>query len=146
MAEGSEKQEMSVYAFSATGPSPLDAQRAWTADVIVEQLEGECVADREFVERGAVAHVAPMEEHVATGRQPDEPVALADEERHDAARARHATAFRRRRRRHLASRRRLSDGAARVLAHVLTSAVPTADDVTGHHRNRRRARLWDGLR
>jgi hypothetical protein len=47
--------------------------------VVLEQLECDAVADREFTERRALAHVAPVEKDLATARQPDEGVASADQ-------------------------------------------------------------------
>ena len=83
MAEA-QKSETSVYALSAASP-PFDTQRAWAADLVLEQLECHRVANRKGIERRAFVDVAAVEKHLAAVRQPDEPVALADEQRDDAS-------------------------------------------------------------
>ena len=148
MAEGSEKQEQSVYALSATGPSRFDLQGTRTADAVLEQLECHRVSNGEFIEGRAVTHVASVKKNIATVRQADEPVALADEQRDDSTGSGRAAAFRGTLRRVLASRRRSSDSAPRVLAHVVTSGVPTVADANRHRNRRHRHRVLpsDGLR
>ena len=137
-------QKSSVSVDSATWP-PCNLDRTRAADLVVEKIEPHVVANGEVIERKALAHVAPVEEDFPIVRQPDEPVALADEQRHDSARFRCALPFRRPAPGDLASRRRLSDGASSARAHA-TSGAP-ADDATGHRRNRRRcAPLLDGPR
>jgi len=145
MAEGSEKQETSVYVDSTTGSPPFDSQRPGTAHLVLEQFEGHGVSDRKIIERGALAHVAAMEKDFAIVRQADEPVALADEQADNPPRARRPTVLVRSGGPGLASRRHLSDGASRVLAHVATSAVPNVD---AENRRRRTRRYWfsDGPR
>lgn len=62
-------------------------------------------------------------------------------------RAQSAAAFRRSPGRDLASRRRLSDSASRVLAYLVTSGVPTVAAANARHRNRHHClRPSDGLR
>ena len=119
---------------SATGPAELHEQRAWTADVILEQLERDALSDGERIEGEAVTDVAAVEEHRAAIRQPDEAVALADQQRDDSTRARRAAALVGSTRRVLASRRCRRDSASSVLAHVATSAVPTAGAENGRRR------------
>src|SRR5215831_10276392 len=67
-------------------PAPFDPQRASAADGILHQLENHGVPDREIVERYTVFEVAPMEVDLAAVRETDEPVALSDQQPHDAAR------------------------------------------------------------
>jgi hypothetical protein len=119
MAEGSEKQTASIRdtCLSASGGSAFDLHRAGTADVVLEQLEDDRVANPECVERGALTQVAAVEEDVAAVREPDVAMPLANQERDDPARARPATAFHGSAHRTFASRRCLPDSASRVLAH-----------------------------
>ena len=57
---------------------PLESQRSWTADVVLEELECHRVAHGERVEGRAFMHIAAMEKDLAPARQTDESVALAD--------------------------------------------------------------------
>src|SRR5215467_13561910 len=97
MAEGSEKREALVYAIqdSGTGPPSLDSQPPWTAHLVLEQFERHVVANGKIIERRALAHVAAVKKHFAIVGQPNEPMALADEERDNSPRAWGAAAFRR---------------------------------------------------
>jgi len=79
MAEGSEKRSSQYTRNSATGSSPFDAERAWPADEVLEQLEGDAVADCEGIERRPLLHIAAVEKHLATACRPNETVTLADE-------------------------------------------------------------------
>jgi len=85
-AEDSEKQD----AFSIPALARLRVwfhpQRASTAEGILQQLEGDRIADGEIIERYAILEVAPMEIDLATVRETDESVALPDQQLHDAAR------------------------------------------------------------
>ena len=71
----------------------LHFERAWTADGVVAQLEPNHIPNGKIVERRTVAHVAAMKKHITMVREPDEPVALSDEQRDDSARARRAAAL-----------------------------------------------------
>jgi hypothetical protein len=147
MAEDSEKQEPSVYVDSTTRSPSVDSLCARTADVIFEQFEGHRVTHLEIIERRALEHVAAMEKDFSIVRQPDEPVALADEQRDNSAGAGRAAAFCWSTGRGLASRCRLSDGTSILSGHVTTSAAPSADDESGRRRRTRRCvRLSDGPR
>jgi hypothetical protein len=87
-------RETSVQADSAT-PSPrLDSQPPGTAHVVLEQFERHGVANGKIIERRALAHVAAVEKDFTIVRQPDEPMALADEQRDNSSRAWRAAAFR----------------------------------------------------
>lgn len=146
MAESSEKQVTKVYVDSAMRLQRSDLYGSRAADLVLQQLEGDAVAEHKFIERGALPHIAAMKKDVATVREPDETVALPDEQRDDSPDARCAATVRRPAGWNVASRRRLSDSAWGVLAHFLTSAVPTVGDATGRRRrNHRRGQSSDGL-
>jgi hypothetical protein len=131
MAEGSEKRELPVYAFLTTRSSLFEAHSAGAADVVFEQLEVDAIAHRQCIKERALLHVTPVEEDLASVRQPDEPVALADEQRDDSTRAGRPAADLGSSGAVLANRRRLSDSALRVTTHLVTSGVPTVDDASG---------------
>ena len=129
MAADSEKRRTKYTRFSVLVPA-LHCQRSRTAHRVVEELESHGIPNRKFVERRALVHVASMEEHITMVRQPDEAVAVSDEQRDDSPRPRRAATFGRSSAE--ASRRRLASGASSMLAHVATSVVPTGDDATVH--------------
>jgi hypothetical protein len=111
----------------------VDLQCARTADGILEQLEQDGLIDREIRERHAFTDVASMEKHLASVGNPDEAVALPEDQRHDAAGTCPAAAF--------GWLRRL------VLGHDVTSGARTGGGATGRRRTRRRSRrLSDALR
>ena len=115
---------------SATRLLWFDVYGSRAAHPVVEQLERDVVADCKSVERDAVTQIAAMEKNLATIREPDETVALADEQHDDSTNARCAASVRRPAGSHVTSGRRLLNGASRVVTHGLTSAVPTGDDST----------------
>jgi len=115
-AEDSKKQGCSSIAGLAWPAALFHTQRASPADRIVQQLENDHIPDGEVVERGAFLEVAAMEVDLATGSEPDEPVALPDHQLHETARGCGAASFRRARR---AAWRRLSAGGSRRLRHGL---------------------------
>src|SRR4029079_14781795 len=108
---------VSIRSISLTASPPFDTERARSADTVLEQFEGDAVADGEGIERRAVLHVAPMEKHLATAGQPDEAVSLADKQCDDSTRTRRAAAWLESARRVLASRRCRWDSASKRLAH-----------------------------
>jgi hypothetical protein len=59
---------------------PSQLQRASTADAILEQFEHDRIADAQVTERRALAEVASMEVDFASVGEPDESVALTDEQ------------------------------------------------------------------
>ena len=140
MAEGSEKRNAIVYADSGARTPSLDSQPPWTAHRILEQFERHVVADGKIIERRALAHVAAVEKHFATVGRPNEPMALADEERDNSSRAWGAAAFRRWNGRGLASGCFLPDRCSMVPGHAATSAALSARDDERCHRRRRTRR------
>jgi hypothetical protein len=98
-----------VYLADSTSGPPFNLQRARSADVVFEQLKSDGVANGEVIERGAFAHVAAVKEDVPIVRQPNVPMALAGEQRHNSAGPRDAPPFRRPAARDRVSRHRLSD-------------------------------------
>jgi hypothetical protein len=78
-----------------------------------------------------------VEKHLAAVSDPDEAVTLPKQERHDATGTWCAAEFRRSRHPALVSRCRESGTAAPVVAHVVTSEVPTVADASGRRRTRR---------
>jgi len=90
MAEGSEKQEGASIVGSAPLGPPYDADCSSAAHGILEQLEGDGIADHEIVERCALLHVAAMKVDRATAAEADEPVALPEQQLDDAPRRRMA--------------------------------------------------------
>jgi len=125
-AEGSEKQETSVYAGSARPSSVSHAKRACAADGILEQLERDGIADDEIVERGALGDVAPMKEHLAIVCQADEPVTLADEQLRDSARGHDSVCIGGTLGGVSSGGRRLPDGAMKPFAQVLPTRLGSA--------------------
>jgi hypothetical protein len=101
------------------GRSTPNAQRAWTTNGIVEQFERKDFSDCQVTKPCALAQVAPVEEDAAAISKSDEAVSLPEHQRDDAARAGRALRCCGPPRLGLASRRRVSDGASRVLHHVL---------------------------
>ena len=63
----------------------LNAQRARTADRILEQFKGEDFSDGEIPEASPVAHVAPVKEDVAAIAKADEAVSLPQHQVYDPA-------------------------------------------------------------
>jgi hypothetical protein len=84
--EDSEKQDAcNLPGFS--GPAAtFDPQRSSAADSVLQQLEDHGIPDGEIVERCAVLEVASMEIDLAFVSETDEPVALPNQQLHDAAR------------------------------------------------------------
>src|SRR5262245_20098523 len=56
------------------------AQRARAAHRVLEQLERDGIADLEVIERSALLQIRAMKINLARIRQPDEPVALTNQE------------------------------------------------------------------
>ena len=59
------------------------AQRARAAHRVLEQLERDGIADLEVIERRALLQIRAMKINLARIRQPDEPVALTNQEVHN---------------------------------------------------------------
>ena len=78
-AEGSEKQETSVYAGSPIPLARSHPQRTCAADRVLEHFERDGIADDEFVEGRAVAHIRAVKKNLATPGHTDVPVSLSDE-------------------------------------------------------------------
>jgi hypothetical protein len=69
---------------SAAGLFAGNAQRARTADRILEQFEREELANFQIAEPRALAQVAPVKEHTAAIGEADEAVPLPEHQRDDA--------------------------------------------------------------
>jgi len=68
-------------------------QRTSTADSVLEQFEYDRIADAQFTERRALAQVGSMEVDFASVGEPDESVALTDEEFDDSSDRAYAVRF-----------------------------------------------------
>jgi hypothetical protein len=86
-----------------------------------------------------------VKKYVASVRQPNEPMTLADKQRHNSAGTRRSVAFRWSHR-GLATSARLPDDTSRVRGHAITSAVPSVDATRSRRRTRRCDQPSDGLR
>jgi hypothetical protein len=98
--------------------------RAGAADVVLEQLERDAIADGEVVDRAAFTNIGPMKIDLAIVGQPDESVTLADEQPHDTPAARDPPRIRRTGAGSPRGRRP-SGGAIKVLAHALPARFRT---------------------
>ncbi len=74
---------MFEWSRSTRRSSPFDTERARAADVVFEELERHPIADSKCIEGRALLQIAAVEEHLAPVCQPDEAVALPDEQRFD---------------------------------------------------------------
>ena len=124
-----------------------DTLRSRPAHAILQQLERHHIANRKPIERHAVSQIAAMEKNVGAVFQPDETVALSDEERRHASDGGRAWALGRPSL-GKARRRRFSGGVSLLFWHAATSGALNggASDRRSRRHRRRRVPVAGALR